>query len=109
MITDFNAGNTGSIHDGDLANNDQVDLSDYYNATNLAAWNAAHPDKTYKTPLEWLKADQTDDGVLNMLGRQRQPADVYHDAAEWRRCCHRLAAQQREHAGGLLCGGHPDP
>jgi hypothetical protein len=67
VITDFNAGNTGSIHDGDLANNDQVDLSDYYNATNLAAWNAAHPDKTYKTPLEWLKADQTDDGVLNML------------------------------------------
>ncbi|MFO1140216.1 MAG: Hint domain-containing protein [Paracoccus sp. (in: a-proteobacteria)] len=66
LVTDFNAGNTGGIHDGDLTNNDVLDLSGYYNATTLAAWNAANPGQTYRTPLEWLKADQGD-GVLNML------------------------------------------
>ena len=64
-IADFNTGNTGSITDGDQTNNDFVDLSGYYNATTLAAYNAANPSNTYDTPLEWLQADQGDDGVLN--------------------------------------------
>ena len=67
LITDFNAGNTGGIRDGNPANNDLVDLSGYYSAENLARWNAANPDQTYATPLAWLRADQADDGVLNML------------------------------------------
>ena len=46
-ITDFNAGNSGSITDGDQANNDFVDLSDFY--TNLTE----------------LRNDVLDDGVLN--------------------------------------------
>ena len=46
-ITDFNAGNTGAINDGDTTNNDSIDLSDHYD-TLFELW-----------------ADQTDDGVLN--------------------------------------------
>ncbi len=46
-ITDFNAGNTGSITDGDQTNNDFVDLSDFY------------------TDLTELRNDFLDDGVLN--------------------------------------------
>ncbi len=69
-ITDFNTGNTGSITEGSGVataqdNNDFVDLSGYYNATTLAAYNAANPSNTYDTPLEWMQADQADDGVLN--------------------------------------------
>jgi Ca2+-binding RTX toxin-like protein len=66
LITDFNAGNTGSITDGNRANNDLVDLSTYYSANNLALWNAAHPDQQYATPLGWLRADQAS-GRLDML------------------------------------------
>ncbi|WP_299603885.1 Hint domain-containing protein [uncultured Tateyamaria sp.] len=47
VITDFNAGNTGSITDGDQTNNDFIDLSSYY--TNIFE----------------LRADLADDGVLN--------------------------------------------
>ncbi len=46
-ITDFNAGNTGGLWDGDGTNNDFIDLSGYYD--NLAV----------------LYADQADDGILN--------------------------------------------
>lgn len=46
-ITDFNAGNTGSIFDDDINNNDYINLSGYY-------------DK-----LSELQADQADDGILN--------------------------------------------
>lgn len=46
-ITDFNAGNTGSIADDDTTNNDFIDLSGYYD--NLSE----------------LYADQADDGILN--------------------------------------------
>ncbi|MBM1311350.1 Hint domain-containing protein [Sulfitobacter mediterraneus] len=46
-ITDFNAGNTGSIADDDNTNNDFIDLSGYYDR------------------LSELYADQADDGVLN--------------------------------------------
>ncbi|WP_371171656.1 Hint domain-containing protein [Aliiroseovarius sp. 2305UL8-7] len=64
-ITDFNAGNTGALDDGNQSNNDFVDLSSYYNATNLAAWNAANPGQQYSNPLAWMRADQADDGILN--------------------------------------------
>ena len=64
-IEDFNTGNSGAINDGDQTNNDFVDLSPYYNATTLAAWNAANPTEQYDTPLDWLRADQADDGILN--------------------------------------------
>ncbi|APX11130.1 Hint domain-containing protein [Tateyamaria omphalii] len=47
VITDFNAGNTGTISDGDQTNNDFIDLSTYY--TNIFE----------------LRADLADDGVLN--------------------------------------------
>lgn len=47
VIMDFNAGNTGSITDGDQTNNDFIDLSAYY------------------TDIVELRADLADDGVLN--------------------------------------------
>lgn len=46
-ITDFNTGNTGTLDDGDSANNDYIDLSGYYDH------------------LSELYADQADDGILN--------------------------------------------
>jgi Ca2+-binding RTX toxin-like protein len=46
-ITDFNAGNTGLLDDGDSNNNDFIDLSAYY-------------DRIFE-----LHADQADDGILN--------------------------------------------
>lgn len=46
-IADFNAGNTGTLSDGDNTNNDFIDLSAYYDDI----WE--------------LYADQADDGVLN--------------------------------------------
>jgi len=47
VITDFGAGNTGPITDGDKTNNDYVDLSEYY------------------TNQDELHADFLDDGILN--------------------------------------------
>ena len=58
-VTDFYAGD-------DADQRDSIDLSGYYNAENLARWNAAHPDQTYRNPLQWLRADQAD-GRLDML------------------------------------------
>ncbi|MEP3846266.1 MAG: Hint domain-containing protein [Paracoccaceae bacterium] len=46
-ITDFNTGNTGTLSDGDSANNDFIDLTGYYD----------HISELY--------ADQADDGILN--------------------------------------------
>ena len=66
IITDFNVGNTGTVNDGDTTNNDFVDLSRYYNAENLALYNASHGGVDYANPLAWLRADQAD-GLLNML------------------------------------------
>lgn len=68
-ITDFGAGNTGSIYDGDQTNNDLVDLSSFYNATSLAAYNAANGalgDLVHEISL--LRADAADgtlDGIVN--------------------------------------------
>lgn len=68
-IVDFN-NSEGSITDGDQPNNDFVDLAGYYNPETLATWNDLHPDQTFATPIEWLRADQDDDGTLNMLDGQ---------------------------------------
>ena len=46
-ITDFNAGNSGSLGDGITTNNDFIDLSQYYGSLHV------------------LRADQADDGILN--------------------------------------------
>ncbi len=46
-ITDFNTGNTGTLDDGDLTNNDFIDLSGFYD--NIAE----------------LQDDYADDGILN--------------------------------------------
>lgn len=60
-ITDFSTAGAG---DKNAANNDFVDLSQYYNPTTLAAYNAGKPvAQQYKSPIEWLRADQAD-GVL---------------------------------------------
>lgn len=67
LVTDFNTASGQDLGDGDQSNNDFVDLgTNYYNAANLAAYNAANG-TDYATPLEWMRADQGDDGVLNML------------------------------------------
>lgn len=68
LITDFNAGiDPAAYDDGNDANNDVVDLSGYYNHDNLAIINAqreAAGEPPYRTPLQWMRADQAD-GVLN--------------------------------------------
>ena len=62
VITDFTT--------NDPANNDSIDLSSFYNDTNLAIINAQRADAglpPYNTALNWLRADQADDGVLNSI------------------------------------------
>ena len=66
VILDFDT--TTGIGDGISSNNDFVDLSGFYNDATLAAWNAANPDEQYKNPLQWLKADLGDDGILQGAG-----------------------------------------
>ncbi|MFV0294074.1 MAG: Hint domain-containing protein, partial [Paracoccus sp. (in: a-proteobacteria)] len=69
-ITDFNTAFGQNIHNDDQSDNDFVDLSGYYNTTNLAEINTdrvAAGLAPYDNPLEWLRADQDDDGVLNDL------------------------------------------
>jgi hypothetical protein len=65
-ITDF-GNDTGDALDGDATNNDFVDLTDFYNASTLAAVNAVGTD-SFTTELGMLKADQADgtlDGNIN--------------------------------------------
>ncbi len=57
-ITDFDA-TTGISANGNL-DNDFVDLTSFYNATTLAAWNAANPGNQYDNALKWMQADQAD-------------------------------------------------
>lgn len=64
-ITDFDT--TTGIDGGGSGDNDFVDLTGFYNQTNLDAWNAANPGQTYTTPLGWLRADQAD-GTLGEAG-----------------------------------------
>ncbi|MBM3605846.1 MAG: hypothetical protein FJX25_14210 [Alphaproteobacteria bacterium] len=70
----FFAGNTDVITDftvsQDPAQTDFIDLSGYYNNQNLAIINQARLAAgltPYAGPLQWLRADQADDGVLNSI------------------------------------------
>ncbi|WBU56067.1 Hint domain-containing protein [Paracoccus sediminicola] len=72
-IQDFRTGDEHDITNGDQTDNDFVDLSGYYNEDNLALINAereANGLEPYRNPLQWLRADQDDDGVLNDLAGQ---------------------------------------
>ncbi len=68
-IQDFDT--TTGIGDSDSSNNDVVDLSDFYNEVTLAEWNDTNPDEQYKNPLQWLRADINDDGILQNAGDLR--------------------------------------
>ena len=83
IITDFDT--TTGIQGGgtpDQTDNDFIDLSAFYNETTLAAWNAANPTNTYLRPIDWLRADHADDGVLaevgglQIRGADGQPVDA---------------------------------
>lgn len=65
IIVDFDA--TTGTGDGIAGNNDFIDLTPYYNETLLDAWNLAHPTQRYSNPLEWLRADLGDDGLLQQV------------------------------------------
>lgn len=60
-ITDFNAGNTGTLNGGDSTNNDFIDLSGHYQS------------------LSALRADFLDDGILN----QSNATDLDGNAIDW--------------------------
>jgi len=68
LITDFDV--FSGVGDALTFNNDFVDLTAFYNATTLAAWNAANPGQTYTTALGLLRADQAD-GTLDEAGNLR--------------------------------------
>ncbi|MEG4645588.1 Hint domain-containing protein [Paracoccus sp. APAP_BH8] len=68
VITDFDA--VTGVGDGLEDNNDFVNLSPWYNPDTLKAWNTANPGQTYATPLQWLRADQSD-GSLAAVGGLR--------------------------------------
>lgn len=65
LITDFDT--TTGIQGLDASSNvdnDFVDLSPYYNAITLATWNSDPANTTFDTPLDWMRADQADGGVV---------------------------------------------
>ena len=64
-ITDFDT--TTGISGNGTDDNDFIDLTQFYNPTTLAAWNAANPALTFDTPLDWLRHDALD-GVLTQAG-----------------------------------------
>ena len=65
-ITDFGVGASGGLTDGDTANNDRIDLSDFYNETTRAAVNAAGGD--FADPLRMLRADAADGRLDGIIG-----------------------------------------
>jgi len=66
-ISDFGNDDTDGARDGDQSNNDFVDLSGFYNQASFdAAVLRGDIDPTViRNPLEWLRADYGDDGILN--------------------------------------------
>lgn len=76
VITDFDAvtGIQGGKGIPNKTDNDFVDLSSFYNAATLAAYNAANPGATFNNALAWLKADQAD-GTLQSAGNLKLFAD----------------------------------
>ncbi len=78
-ITDFGTGETGTINDGDQTNNDFVDLSGFYNATTLAAVNAAGLGDNFNSEIAMLRADAADgtiDGVIGGTDYSAQIGDI---------------------------------
>ncbi|WP_439103942.1 Hint domain-containing protein [Celeribacter marinus] len=65
-ITDF-GDDLGDPDDGDDGNNDFIDLSDFYNQASYdeAVAQGDIDPAVISNPLEWLRADLGDDGVLN--------------------------------------------
>ncbi|MCG6560487.1 Hint domain-containing protein [Ruegeria sp. 1NDH52C] len=65
-IGDFGFGN-GPVDDGDQTNNDFANLSAFYNRAtyDAAVLNGRIDPSVIRNPLEWLRADHADDGVLN--------------------------------------------
>lgn len=65
-IGDFGFG-SGPVDDGDQTNNDFTNLSAFYNraAYDAAVANGQIDPSVIRNPLEWLRADHADDGVLN--------------------------------------------
>jgi hypothetical protein len=56
--------------------NDFVDLTGFYNATTLAAWNTANPGNQYDNALKWLRADQADGILQSAAGLRIQNGGV---------------------------------
>ena len=80
-ITDFNAGNSGAIDDGDQTNNDFVDLTGFYNETTVAAVNSADadPNNDFGSALGMLRADAADgtiDGIIDGVDYSAQIGDI---------------------------------
>ncbi|MCV2876756.1 Hint domain-containing protein [Rhodobacteraceae bacterium XHP0102] len=77
-ITDFD---TTDSTDGDPTNNDFVDLSPFYNATTVAAVNAADadPSNDFANPLAMLRADAADgviDGIIGGIDYSAEIGDI---------------------------------
>ena len=66
VITDFTAGDGGNYTNGDQSDNDFVDLSGLFNASTLAAYNAANG-TTFKQPIAAMNHD-LQDGVISFNG-----------------------------------------
>ncbi|ARE81985.1 Hint domain-containing protein [Roseovarius mucosus] len=66
-ISDFGSDDTNAVRDGDQSNNDFVNLSGFYNQANYdaAVLTGDIDPAVIRNPLEWLRADYDDDGILN--------------------------------------------
>ncbi|WP_316015344.1 Hint domain-containing protein [Roseobacter sp. HKCCA0434] len=69
LITDFNTATGQNIRDGNQANNDFVDLSDFYNPDTLATYNDANG-TDFTQAISALRDDAAD-GVLDFAGGLR--------------------------------------
>lgn len=69
-ITDFDT--ITGMGNNDPTDNDFVDLSQFYNLTNLAVWNAANPGNQFTNPLDWLQYEQSTGSLTQAGGLQIQ-------------------------------------
>ena len=80
VITDFGAGESGPINDGDQTNNDFIDLSSFYTPAALAAYNASNGGLAdLVTELALLRADAEDgvlDGIINGVDISADTGDI---------------------------------
>ena len=81
-ITDFGAGISGPIDDGDQTNNDFIDLAGFYNLATLTSVNAliaGTGGHVFATELGMLRADAADgviDGIINGVDYSAQIGDI---------------------------------